>query len=351
MRILIAEDQIPLSQSLTALLRPWGYEATVVHDGLAALEALWAPDAPRLALLDWLMPGLDGIEVCRRVRADAGRPYPYLVLVTGEGSREQMLDGLEAGADDFLIKPVEAAELRARLTTGRRIVTLQEQLLATQRQLREQASHDALTGLWNRAAILELLERELARGRREGRPVGVLLADLDHFKRINDSLGHLAGDRVLRQVARRLGEALRPYDTVGRYGGEEFLIVLPGCDAGDAIGLAERLRRCVAAEPVDWDGRPVPVTLSLGIATWDGSATADAAGLLQTADEALYRAKDTGRNRAVLGQGPARRPPGSTREVEGIRRSGRPFENGERLVSGGAGDATAACVQRKEEIQ
>jgi diguanylate cyclase (GGDEF)-like protein len=305
MKILVAEDQIPLSHSLTALLRPWGYEAAIVHDGLTALEALRAPDAPRLALLDWLMPGLDGIEVCRRLRADAGRPYPYLVLVSGQGCRERMLEGLEAGADDFLIKPVEAAELRARLTSGRRVVTLQEQLLATQRQLREQASRDALTGLWNRAAILDLLERELARGRREGRPVGVIMADLDHFKRINDTFGHLAGDRVLRQAARRLGEALRPYDTVGRYGGEEFLVVLPGCDAGDATGLAERLRRCVADEPVDWEGCPVPVTVSLGVAASDGAA--DAAGLLQTADEALYRAKGAGRNRAVLAVGPVRR--------------------------------------------
>src|SRR5262249_35924367 len=174
-----------------------------------------------------------------------------LVLVTGQGSREQMLEGLEAGADDFLIKPVEAAELRARLTSGRRVVALQEQLLATQRQLRDQASRDALTGLWNRGAILDLLERELARGRREGRPVGVILADVDNSKRINDTFGPLAGDRALRQVACRLGEALRPYDKVGRYGGEEFLVVLPGCDAGDAAGLAERLRQRVAAGPAD----------------------------------------------------------------------------------------------------
>jgi two-component system cell cycle response regulator len=303
MNILIAEDQIPLGRALKEWLRPWGYEATVVHDGLAALAALQAPDGPVLALLDWLMPGLDGIEVCRRVRADASLTYPYLVLVTGQGSREQMLDALEAGADDFLIKPVEAAELRARLATGRRIVTLQEQLLATQRQLREQATRDALTGLWNRAAILDLLERELARGQREGRPVGVILADVDHFKGINDTFGHLAGDRVLRQVAGRLGEALRPYDTVGRYGGEEFLVVLPGCDAAAATGLAERLRRCVAAEPVGWEGGPVAVTLSLGVAAWDGSV--DTAGLLQAADEALYRAKGAGRNRVMSGQGQA----------------------------------------------
>jgi diguanylate cyclase (GGDEF)-like protein len=184
-------------------------------------------------------------------------------------------------------------------------VTLQEQLLATQRQLREQATRDALTGLWNRAAILDLLDRELARGRRESRSVSVILGDVDHFKRINDTLGHLAGDRVLRQVARRLSEALRPYDTVGRYGGEEFLVVLPGCDAPDATGLAERLRRHVAAEPVDGEGGPVAVTLSLGIAVWDGTATADATELLQTADEALYRAKETGRNRVVLGTAPA----------------------------------------------
>src|SRR5262249_53238821 len=151
---------------------------------------------------------------------------------------------------------------------------------------------DALTGTWNRAAILDLLERELSRGQRENHPVAVILADADHFKRINDTFGHLFGDRVLREVAGRMMALLRPYDTVGRYGGEEFLVALPGCDARGAAGLAERLRKGVAAEPVEGLAGPLQVTLSLGVAGWRGEG--DASGLLQAADAALYQAKHEG---------------------------------------------------------
>ncbi len=222
------------------------------------------------------------------------------MLVTGQGGKQEMLEGMEAGADDYLVKPIDALELRARLNAGQRIVVLQEQLLAMQRRFREQALHDGLTGLWNRTAILDILERELARGRRSANPVGVVMADLDHFKRINDAHGHLAGDEVLRQAARRLLSMLRPYDTVGRYGGEEFLVVLPGCDAATTLGLADRLCRHMAAEPVDWEQTRVPITLSLGVAAWAGGP-GEAAELLRTADVALYRAKRDGRNRVALG--------------------------------------------------
>jgi diguanylate cyclase (GGDEF)-like protein len=263
------------------------------------LRALREADAPRLALLDWQMPGMDGIEVCRELRQEAHLPYTYLVLVTGRGGREQMLDGLQAGADDFLAKPVDASELQARLLAGRRIVALQE-------RLRELATHDALTGLWNRGAILDLLERELNRSRREDGPLGVVLADLDHFKKINDGWGHLGGDQVLRQAAERMRSALRPYDTVGRYGGEEFLVVLPGCGEGQAARLAERLRQSVAAAPVELENGWTSVTLSLGVAVVEaGGEPVQASELLRTADEALYRAKAAGRNCVRFGQGRA----------------------------------------------
>jgi two-component system cell cycle response regulator len=289
MRILIAEDHPHLGLLLREQLRPWGYEAVLVHDGCAALEAICAADAPRLALLDWLMPGMDGIEVCRRIRAESADSYAYLILMTGQGGRQQMLEGLEAGADEFLTKPVEPAELKARLGSGRRIIDMQE-------QLRDQASRDGLTGLWNRAATLNILTRELDRAQREGQPLAVVLADLDHFKRINDTFGHLAGDGVLRHTARRMLGSLRPYDVVGRYGGEEFLIILPGCGSAAALGLAERLRRCVGADPVEAEGADVSVTLSLGVAVTDGQANPDAVELLRAADMALYAAKRAGRN-------------------------------------------------------
>jgi diguanylate cyclase (GGDEF)-like protein len=292
MRVLIADDELDSGDSLALLLQLWGYEPVVVRDGLAALAALEAPDAPRLALLDWKMPGVDGIGVCREVRK-ANQSYRYLVLLTGLGGREEMLEGLEAGADEFLTKPVEPAELKARLRAAQRIIAMQEQLC-------EQASRDALTGLWNRAGILSILDRELGRGRREERPVAVLLADLDHFKRINDTLGHLAGDIVLRQTAQRLLHAVRPYDAVGRYGGEEFLFVLPGCDGESALGLAERLRQCIAAGRINVESVEVQVTLSLGVAVSPGEAELDAVELLRAADAALYEAKRAGRNRVHL---------------------------------------------------
>jgi diguanylate cyclase (GGDEF)-like protein len=301
MRILLADDNVASSRALASLLRQWGYEPVVSHDGLEALRLLQGPEAPRLALLDWMMPGMDGVQVCRTIRRAAEGGYTYVILVTGAGTRHEMIDGLEAGADDFLLKPMDGAELKARLHAGRRLLDLQEQLLATQRLLQERATRDALTGLWNRALILDILERELARSRREGGPVGVIMADIDHFKAVNDRHGHLAGDEVLRQVGRRMRAVLRPYDTIGRYGGEEFLAVLPGCGCTATMALAERLRQCVAAEAVDADGEPIRVTLSLGVAAGFGSLVGDSAELLRAADGALYQVKRGGRNRVELG--------------------------------------------------
>ena len=298
MRILIAEDDVVTGRNIAESLAPWGYEPTLVHDGQAALELLRAEDAPSLALLDWKMPRLDGIEVCRRIRAEGGRPYTYVVMLTGMTGRRTMLAGLDAGADDFLVKPFDSQELHARLNCGRRIVVLQQQLLEAQHQLYAQATHDALTGLWNRAAILGLLDREISRAERESSCLAVTLIDVDHFKRVNDTHGHLVGDQVLREMARLLGTILRPYDTLGRYGGEEFLVVLSGFDAALAMRLAERLRRQIAEAPWILDHLQIPMTISLGIACWCGNLSPSA--LLQHADDALYAAKAAGRNQIKL---------------------------------------------------
>jgi diguanylate cyclase (GGDEF)-like protein len=307
MRVLIADDHAEASNWLSVLVKCWGYEPVIAHDGLTALQVLRLPEAPTLAVLDWVMPGMNGVDVCREIRKDTNRPYIYLILVSGRGGREQMVPALEAGADDYLVKPVDPEELRARLNAGKRIVDLQAQLLATQLLLRQQATRDALTGLWNRAMILEILDRELARTSREGHPLAVIMADLDHFKDINDTHGHLAGDQVLRHMAQRLLAVLRPYDTFGRYGGEEFLVALPGCDGGTAMVLAERLRRCAEAEPVGVDDVRIAVTLSLGVAAWDGKMPAN--DLLRKADDALYQAKRAGRNQAVHAGDGAKQPP------------------------------------------
>lgn len=297
MQVLIADDNKDLIESLVYLAQQWQFEAIAVRDGEAALAELRKTEGPTLALLDWVMPRINGIDVCRELRKDTSRPYCYVILMSGRGGKERMLEGLNAGADDYLIKPVDPNELHARLCTGKRILQLQEQLLQTQRLLQEQATRDSLTGLWNRAMIMETLQRERTRSHREGNALTILMADIDHFKTINDTHGHLIGDQVLRQTAQRLLNALRPYDSIGRYGGEEFLAVFPHCDAEIGLSLAERFRHCVDMQPVVTDGLEISVTLSLGVATWDGNSSAT--DLLRLADEAMYRAKLAGRNRAV----------------------------------------------------
>lgn len=301
MKILVAEDDPVSRRILEGLLSGWGYECVAVASGDEAWRLLRGEDAPRLAILDWALPGLDGDQICQAVRSRPGDRYIYILLVTARSGKTDLVKGLAAGADDYLSKPYDPLELQARLLAGRRILDLQEQLIEAREALRLQATRDALTGAWNRRAILDILERELLRADREHKSVGVVLADLDHFKRINDTQGHLAGDAVLREVVRRMSEAVRPYDTVGRYGGEEFLIVLPGCDAANSGKLAERLREVVAAEPVAHAEGHIATTLSLGVVALGEPMPHNLHAVLQAADLALYRAKHKGRNRVEVG--------------------------------------------------
>ena len=295
-QVLIADDDDVSRQALQSMLETWGYEVAAAADGTAAWKILQKLDSPTLAILDWIMPGVDGTELCRRVRRMDGRNYIYVILLSAKDRPEHLIEGMEAGADDYLVKPVQPDELRARLGAGNRILDLHSQLLDAQEALRDKATHDPLTDLWNRSAALDALERDLARARRESAPVGVLMADLDYFKRVNDTHGHDAGDEVLRQVAKRMISALRLYDTVGRYGGDEFLIVAPGCDERASASLADRLRRCIAADPVCTGKSLLPLTISIGIAVSDDHCR-EASLLIRAADQAMYRAKNAGRNR------------------------------------------------------
>jgi PleD family two-component response regulator len=228
---------------LDATLRKWGYEVVVACDGVEAWKVLSEDDAPRLAILDWVMPGMTGPEVCRNVRelARDKENYTYILLLTSKSLKEDLIEGLEAGADDYITKPFDQHELKVRLRAGTRIIDLQRELIEAREELRDQATRDFLTRIWNRSSVLDTLHRELDRGKRDNKPVGVVLADLDHFKLVNDTYGHFAGDAVLREFARRMQISMRSYDTIGRYGGEEFLIILPGCDQPCTSGQAERL--------------------------------------------------------------------------------------------------------------
>lgn len=299
MRILIADDSIVSRHLLEATLRKWEYDVVTASDGAEAWEVLQEPGAPSIAILDWVMPGLTGPEVCRLVRQRAGEPYTYLLLLTSKSLKEDLVEGMESGADDYLVKPFDQHELKVRLRAGRRIVELQSELVRAREALREQATKDFLTGIWNRSSILEILERELLRSAREGCPVGVVLADLDHFKAVNDTFGHFAGDAVLREAARRMQSCCRGYDSIGRYGGEELLVILPGCQAECAEGQAERMRTVIESTPLTLGEEPYQLTCSFGV-TWaePGKAHSPEA-LIRTADDALYRAKRAGRNRVV----------------------------------------------------
>jgi diguanylate cyclase (GGDEF)-like protein len=298
MKILVADDSIVSRHLLNATLSKWGYEVLLAGDGLQAYEILQRDDAPSLAILDWMMPGLTGLEVCRRLRERPKEPYTYILLLTSKSLREDLIQGMEAGADDYIVKPFDQHELNVRLRAGTRLIELQVELLRAREALREQATKDSLTKIWNRSSILDNLKGELGRGERESRPLGVILVDLDHFKSINDTFGHHSGDIVLQEASRLMRQSVRNYDSVGRYGGEEFLILVPGCDEKSTFAQAERLRAVLAEEKVQLPGASITLTASFGCTCALPGRRISGEALIRRADEAMYLAKKRGRNRA-----------------------------------------------------
>jgi diguanylate cyclase (GGDEF)-like protein len=296
-QVLVAEDDASSRFRLEAALRLWGYEVTSVTNGRQALEVLAQPEGPSLAILDWSMPEADGLQVCQAIRSSEHGRYVYAILLTSHDRDDDVIAGFEAGADDYVTKPFNTKELRARIRSGARIVQLQHQLVAAREELREKAMHDNLTGLLTRGAFFELSEHECARARRSRTRISIVMADIDHFKSINDRYGHPGGDEVLREVARRLRSTFRKEDSVGRYGGEEFVALAAGCDTADAIGLAERFRQAVEREPFAIGAERITVTTSVGVVT--GEVIDGLPELVRAADDALYRAKASGRNRVV----------------------------------------------------
>jgi diguanylate cyclase (GGDEF)-like protein len=297
MKVLVAEDEIISRTVIEAILTESGYEVVLASNGKEAWDVLQSHDAPKLAILDWMMPEMDGIEICRAVRQKNIEPYVYIILLTAKNNIADIVKGLESGADDYILKPFNADELKVRLRAGQRIVNLQAELIAAREKLRELAVRDILTGAWNRYAIWEMLKLEIYKSWRTGDALSILMCDIDHFKLINDRYGHLIGDIVLKEVVKRLKGCLRTYSGVGRYGGEEFLVILQGCEMSVAMQIAERARLAINSLVVDTPKGRVSVTMSFGVASIVHGDETSANSLVNAADEALYRAKQMGRNR------------------------------------------------------
>jgi diguanylate cyclase (GGDEF)-like protein len=279
---------------LKGLLECWGYEVVLASNGYEARDIVDSDDAPRLAILNCFMPGLGGLELCELIRSRK-QPYVYTILLSAADQESDVLVGFELGADDYLCKPFKEPELRARLNVGERIIRSHEELIEAHEAMRFEASRDTLLPLWNRKAIMDLLNTELSRAKRLQTPLSVFFTDLDLFKLVNDRYGHLVGDEVLRSVAEKVSCTVREYDHVGRCGGEEFLVVLPDCTSEAAREVAERVRMCVAAEAIVIGSTKVNITISIGVSQWHpGQGIRD---LIHQADVALYRAKQGGRNR------------------------------------------------------
>lgn len=295
MKILIAEDDVISCNDLERHLKEWGYDVVTAKDGNEAWE-LAQSNTFRLAILDWNMPGIDGIELSQRIRSEYQREdskYIYIILLTGRGEQEDIIQGLSTGADDYITKPYSFMELKYRIQNGERIIKNEDRRIRL-------ASLDSLTRLWNRNKIFEFLENELKRGDREGHPTGVIMIDIDHFKRINDRFGHLIGDKVLVEVSERLSTALRPYDKIGRYGGDEILAVLPKCGNKEAKTIAQRLYNSVTDTKILTEAGLLKVNISIGCVSNEKFPKSSKMQLIQASDKALLSAKKKGRDRIIL---------------------------------------------------
>jgi len=303
LRILVAEDDLTTRSILEAVLIKWNYDPIMVKDGHDAWEVLQKPDSPNLVLMDWMMPRMSGLEVIQLVRAQLVEQPPYIILLTSKEEKEAILSGLEAGANDYIKKPFDKDELNARIRVGQRSVDLQTNLYETQKKLEHLATHDPLTGIFNRRAILEQLSKELARARRESQinlAYGLCIGffDIDHFKQINDQYGHQSGDDVLKGVVSILAGELRESDSVGRFGGDEFLVLTPGIELQNQKNLFNRLIETIASHKIDTRSGEVSITVSMGVSLANLKVNED--HLLSNADAAMYQAKQEGGNRVVF---------------------------------------------------
>jgi diguanylate cyclase (GGDEF)-like protein len=298
-KVLIAEDDPVSCRILEKNIKDWGYEVIIANNGQDAWQAFQKVEI-RMAILDWMMPKIDGVQLCQKVRHQGKDTYTYIILLTSRDQQEDIVEGLSSGADDYIVKPFNTLELKARLQTGKRIIDLQTQLLQSKKQLEELATQDSLTKLWNRATIIQHLEEELHRSLREEKPVGTILVDIDYFKNINDTYGHHVGDEVLVKVSSLLRKHIRPYDKIGRYGGDELLVVLPNCILSSVKDIAERLRKTVSMKKIKTEIGSIDVTLSMGGISSEDQTPLSAESLIKASDHALYQAKRNGRDCVVI---------------------------------------------------
>lgn len=296
-KVLIAENSLATVMNLAKNISSWGYEVAIAQNGWEAWSIINREDI-RLAILDWVISGIDGLLLCKKIRQELNEKnskYIYIILLTGKDQQEDIIAGLTAGADDYMVKPPNLLELKVRLINGSRIIELEDKRIHL-------ASHDTLTNLWNRNKIFEFLGEELERSSREGQETGIIMIDIDNFKKVNDTHGHCIGDIVLEEVAARLKKSIRMYDKIGRYGGDEILIVLPNCNQTKTAQIADRLRKKVCQKKIKTDEGNLGVTISLGGASTQALSKITLENLLQASDGALYLAKKNGRNCSVVNE-------------------------------------------------
>jgi len=296
-KVLIAEDNALSAKILQKNIKDWGYEVILAKDGKEAWKALHDEEV-KLAVLDWMMPELSGIRLCRKIRETnhkgTNQDYTYIIILTAKDEQKDLITGFSAGADDYITKPFNNLELKARLKTGRRIVDLQK-------QLQELAYRDSLTGLWNRKRMFRILDKEINRARRDKLPLAIIMSDIDKFKSINDTHGHHIGDLILQEIAAALRKNVRNYDEVCRYGGDEFLIILPNCDVASTANIAERLRNSIFNMRIRSEGDFLNVSLSLGGTSLENlPLDTTPKELIIAGDKALLEAKNKGRNCVVI---------------------------------------------------
>ena len=299
MKILIAEDDLTTRRMLESVLKKWGYEVLSACNGTEAWAILTSDNPPRLAILDWEMPGLDGTDLCKLIRQKEedkiDDQYTFLILLTAKGDKDNIIKGMEYGADDYVIKPYSPQELRLRIKAGVRIIELQSAMIAAKEMEEHLSRTDPLTGTLNRRAILEYVEKEMSRAARKREPLSLSILDIDFFKKVNDTYGHAAGDSVLIECVLRIEKALRKYDMVGRVGGEEFMVLLPDTEEEAASIVCEKIRKVISSGSFDFKGKHIEITASQGVATWDEICSID--DFIACVDDALYMAKKKGRDR------------------------------------------------------